>query len=156
MLSCAYEKLTIRDAETVILALRDEIRRSPESRCDHRLHDIPLIAQGMSGGQLLGDAPRTVACRVRRFEREGLSGLVDGERLGRPRRLNEAQVRQVAVALKQTPGAFGLIGNVRDGRTLAAFIYRQWNVTLGVRQCQRIFRQLNTSETMRNDSGRLV
>ena len=76
------KKLTIRDAETVILALQDEIRSSPESRCDHRVHGILLIAQGMSGGQLLGDAPRTVAYRVRRFEQEGLSGLVDGERLG--------------------------------------------------------------------------
>ena len=46
------KKLTIQDAETVILALQDEIRRSPESRYNHRLHGILLIAQGMSGGQL--------------------------------------------------------------------------------------------------------
>ena len=130
---------------TVILALRDEIRRSSESRYDHRLHGILLIAQGMSGGQvaqLLGDAPRTVAYWVRRFEQEGLAGLVDGERLGRPRRLNEAQVREIEVALRQTPRDFGLIGHVWDGKTLSAFIYQQWNVTVGVRQCQRIFRQL--------------
>ena len=139
------KKLTLPDAETVILALQDEIRRSRESRYDHRLHGILLIAQGMSGGQvaqLLGDAPRTVAYWVRRFEQEGLAGLVDGERSGRPRRLNQEQVRQIDVALRQTPRDFGLIGNVWDGKTLAAFIYQQYNVTLGVRQCQRIFRQL--------------
>jgi hypothetical protein len=30
--------LTVPDAENVILALQDEIRRSDESRYDHRLH----------------------------------------------------------------------------------------------------------------------
>ena len=76
------KKLTIPDAKTVILALQDEIRRSRESRYDHRLHGILLIAQAMSGrqvAQLLGDAPRTVAYWVRRFEEEGLAGLVAGE-----------------------------------------------------------------------------
>lgn len=139
------KKLTIHDAETVILALQDEIRRSTESRYDHRLHGILLIAQGMSGGQvaqLLGDAPRTVAYWVRRFEEEGLAGLVDGERPGRPRRLDEEQVAQIGAALRKTPRDFGLIGNVWDGKTLAAFVCQQWDVTLGVRQCQRMFRQL--------------
>lgn len=139
------KKLTIPDAETVVFALQDEIRRSTESRYDHRLHGILLIAQGMSGGQvaqLLGDAPRTVAYWVRRFEEEGLAGLVDGDRPGRPRRLNEEQVAQIGAALRKTPRDFDLIGNIWDGKTLAAFVYQQWNVTLGVRQCQRMFRQL--------------
>ena len=70
--------LTIRDAETVILGLQDEIRRSEESRYDHRLHGVLLVAQGMSCHQvseLLGDAPRTVAYWVQRFESDGLTGL---------------------------------------------------------------------------------
>jgi len=49
--------LTISDAPTVILGLQDEIRRNPESRYNHRLHGLLLIAQGMSGlqvAQLLG------------------------------------------------------------------------------------------------------
>ena len=139
------KKLTISDAETVILALQDEIRRSRESRYDHRLHGILLVAQGMSGGQvaqLLGDAPRTVAYWVHRFEDEGLAGLVDGERPGRPRQLDEEQVAQIDAALRKTPRDFGLIGNIWDGKTLVEFIYQQWAITLGVRQCQRMFRQL--------------
>ena len=41
--------LTISDAPTVILGLRDEIRRNAESRHNHRLHGLlMLIAQGMS------------------------------------------------------------------------------------------------------------
>lgn len=79
--------LQIPDAETMILALQDEIRRSEEARYDHRLHGLLLVAQGMSCrevAQILGDAPRTVENWVHRFEEEGLAGLVDGARPGRP------------------------------------------------------------------------
>jgi transposase len=137
--------LTIRDAETVVLGLQDEIRRSEESRYDHRLHGVLLVAQGMSCRQvseLLGDAPRTVAYWVRRFERDGLGGLTEEERPGRPRRLSEDQIRGIDVALRMQPTDFGLTGNLWDGKTLSAYVKRQWDVSLGTRQCQRLFRQL--------------
>jgi len=139
------KKLTVPDAEVVIAVLQDEIRRSGEARYDHRLHGLLLVAEGMSCCQvaeLLGDAPRTVAYWVRRFEEEGLAGLVDGERCGRPRRLDERQLAQVDAALRKLPSEVGLSGNLWDGKTLAAFIQQRWNLTLGVRQCQRVFRQL--------------
>ena len=40
--------LKIGDAENVTLGLQDEIRRSEESRYDHRLHGVLLVAQGMN------------------------------------------------------------------------------------------------------------
>jgi hypothetical protein len=40
--------LTIADASAIVLGLQDEIRRSEESRYDHRLHGVLLVAQGMS------------------------------------------------------------------------------------------------------------
>jgi len=137
--------LTIRDAQTVVLGLQDEIRRSEESRYDHRLHGVLLVAQGMSCRQvseLLGDAARTVAYWVRRFERDGLGGLTEGERPGRPRRLNEEQIQRIDAALRRQPADFGLSGNLWDGKTLSAYVMRQWDVSLGARQCQRLFRQL--------------
>ena len=85
--SGGMKPLMIKDAETVVLGLQDEIRRSEESRYDHRLHGVLLVAQGMSCRQvseLLGDAPRTVAYWVHRFERDGLGGLTEEERPGRP------------------------------------------------------------------------
>lgn len=139
------KKLIVEDAESIILGLQDEIRRSAEARYDHRLHGLLLVAQGMSGhevARLLGDSPRTVAYWVSRFEQEGLAGLVDTERPGRPRRLTERQIETIDAALRQQPADFGLSGNLWDGKTLAAFVHRQWGITLGVRQCQRLFRQL--------------
>jgi transposase len=137
--------LSIADAPTIILGLQDEIRRNAESRYNHRLHGLLLVAQGMSAlgvAQLFGDAPRTVQYWVRRFEQDGLAGLLEGERPGRPRRLSERQLQQVQVALRGSPEECGLSGNLWDGKTLSAWLGRRFGVTLGVRQCQYLFRQL--------------
>ena len=137
--------LTISDAETMILNLQDEIRRSRESRYDHRLHAILLIAQGITISDvaaLLGDSPRTIQNWVRRFEDEGAAGLIDADRPGRPNKLNEHQILCIKKALRMPPEKFGLRAIRWDGRTLSAFIKQQYSFELGVRQCQRLLRQL--------------
>lgn len=141
---CFMKPLTIADASTIVLGLQDEIRRSEESRYDHRLHAVLLVAQGMrcpEVARLLGDAPRTVEYWVNRFEARGLSGLVDGERPGRPRRLNADQLEEIDQVLRKTPREVGLTGTLWDGKTLSAFIQERYEIDLGVRQCQRLFRQ---------------
>ncbi len=40
------------------------------------------------------------------------------------------------------PRELGLGGNLWDGKTLAAWIAQRYGMKLGVRQCQRLFRQL--------------
>ena len=92
--------------------------------------------------RLLGDAPRSVEYWVRRFEQKGLAGLREGERTGRPRRLNKQQLAEIKAAVRQMPREVGLSGNLWDGKTLAVWIEQQYGITLGVRQCQRLFRQL--------------
>ncbi|MGA3325874.1 MAG: helix-turn-helix domain-containing protein [Terriglobia bacterium] len=136
--------LQIADAATMVLGLQDEIRRSEESRYDHRLHGVLLVAQGATCpevSRLLGDSPRTVENWVRRFEAQGLAGLTEGQRSGRPRRLSEAQLRELDGALRQTPRDLGLTGTLWDGKTLSAWIEQRFQVQLRVRQCQRLFRQ---------------
>lgn len=136
--------LQITDAETMVLGLQEEIRRSEESRYDHRLHGVLLVAQGLTCpavSRLLGDAPRSVEYWVRRFEERGLAGLSEGQRSGRPRRLSDAQLQEVDRALRQTPRELGISGTLWDGKTLSAWIKRRFLVHLAVRQCQRLFRQ---------------
>lgn len=137
--------LQIANSPAIILGLQDEIRRSDESRYDHRLHGVLLIAQGMTCpevARLLGDAPRSVEYWVRRFEKEGLAGLLEGEKPGRPRRLSEKQMATVDRILRRSPREAGLSGNIWDGKTLSAWLEQKYHLRLGVRQCQRIFRQL--------------
>jgi transposase len=51
-------------------------------------------------------------------------------------------LEKIEAALRQSPREVGLTG-LWDGKTLAAFVRQKLGVTLGVRQCQRLFRQLN-------------
>lgn len=137
--------LRIADPEMMILGLQDEIRRSEESRYDHRLHGVLLVAQGMTCpevARLLGDGVRSVENWVNGFEELGFAGLTEGERSGRPRRLSEKQIEAVNAVLRVTPREAGLGGNLWDGKTLAEWIKREYGIRLGVRQCQRLFRQL--------------
>ena len=137
--------LTIADSATIILGLQDEIRRTEESRYDQRLHGVLLVAHGMTCPEvaaLLGDAPRTVEYWIRGFEQKGLAALREGERSGRPRRLSEKHLRGINTSLRRMPRELGLSGNLWDGKTLAAWIEREYGIDLGVRQCQRVFRQL--------------
>jgi transposase len=104
-----------------------------------------MVAQDISCrqvAQLLGDSPRTVAYWVKRFEAEGLSGLADADRPGRPSKLNEEQIQSIERALRSHPSEYGLAGNLWDGKLLSHFIDRQFGLQLGVRQCQRLFRRL--------------
>jgi transposase len=136
--------LAVNDPD-IILGLQDEIRRSDESRYDHRLHGVLLVAHGMTCpevARLLGDAPRSVQYWLKRFEEDGLAGLSEKERSGRPRALTEKQLAAVDKVLRQAPVAYGLSGNLWDGKTLSAFIEKRFRISLGVRQCQRLFRQL--------------
>src|SRR5467141_791725 len=141
--------LEISDAQTMILALQDEIRRSDESRYDHRLHGVLLVAHGIScreAAGVLGDAPRTVENWVHRFEESGLIGLTEGERAGQPSRLSQAQLAKVEIALRRSPRDAGVEGvGVWDGKTLSRYLQQKLGVDLKARQCQRLFRHSKTS-----------
>ena len=76
----------------------------------------------------------------------GFAGLAEGERAGRPRRLNEEQMDKIEQVLRKTPAEAGMAdGGVWDGKTLSAFLKQAFALTLQVRQCQRFFRQIQTS-----------
>lgn len=139
------KKLEIADADVMRVAIQQEIQRSDESRYDHRLHGLLLVAGGTSCrqvAQLFDEDPRTVQRWVRAFEQRGFDGLRDGERPGRPRTLDEAQWSALAADLRDSPDRFGLAGHLWDGPLLAEHLRRRYGVTLGVRQCQRLFRQM--------------
>src|SRR5260370_41158166 len=155
--------VTMADSGNLILGLQDGIRRSEESRYDHRLHGVLLVAQGLTCPEvagLLGDAPRSVEYWVGSFEKSGLAGLREGERSGRPSRLDEKQLRGINAALRQTPRDMVLGGTLWDGKTLAAWIGEEYEIDLGVRQCQRLFRKVGfrlrkpTTSTAQADPAR--
>ncbi len=138
-------KLEIADAEVMRIAIRQEIQRSDESKYDHRLHGLLLVAGGESCrgvARLFDEDARTVQRWVRAFESRGFPGLREGARSGRPRALSPEQLSSLGEALRRDPREFGLSGHLWDGRLMSEHLRRAYGVKLGVRQCQRLFKRL--------------
>lgn len=138
-------KLEIKDADIMQLAVQQEILRSEDSRYDHRLHGILLVSSGYSChevAKLFGHSPRTLQYWVRRFERSGFAGLQETPRPGRPPALEEAMLRALGRDLRRCPREIGYTQNLWDGKLLSHHLARSYGVSLGVRQCQRLFRRL--------------
>lgn len=138
-------KLQIESAEVVRIAIQQQIARSEESRFDHRLHGLLLLAAGQSCRQvavIFGEDDTTVQRWVRRFEQGGLWALRDGPRSGRPRTLGTTQWQDLQADLAKCPQEFGLAATAWDGPSLSLHLRYRYGVELGVRQCQRIFRQM--------------
>jgi transposase len=138
-------RLQIEDEEIMRIAIQQEIRRSEESRYDHRLHGVLLVSQGLdccTVGDYLGEHPVTVERWVNGFNRSGFAALREGERSGRPTRLSEADWAAVGRDLRKLPRKLGYGQNLWDGKLLAHHLSVRYDVQLGVRQCQRMFRRL--------------
>jgi transposase len=138
-------KLQIQDPDVMRIAIQQEIVRSEESRYDHRLHALLLVTSGHSCGdvaRLFGEDPSTVQRWVKRFESGGMEALREGERPGRPSLLDAAQSGRLQKDLRKTPRDFGLDATLWDGPLLSQHLRRNYGVEIGVRQCQRLFRQM--------------
>jgi transposase len=139
------KKLSISDKDVMQIAIQQEIGRSEESRYDHRLHGVLLVSKGLScykAAGLLGQNATTVQRWVNTFERDGFSGLQDKERTGRPKKLSERELEEINQVLREEPYHLGYSQNIWDGKLLSYHIKERHGKALGVRQCQRIFRQL--------------
>lgn len=138
-------KLQIDDSSAMRIAIQQEIGRSEEARYDHRLHGLLLLAAGHSCrevAKLFGEDETTVQRWVHRFEEGGLPALRESKRPGRPRSLDPEQWQELEGDLQKSPQDFGLSATVWDGVCLSEHLRRRFDVQLGVRQCQRIFRQM--------------
>ena len=138
-------RLEIRETDIMQIAVQQEIMRSEESRYDHRLHGVLLICNGFSSNEvaeLFGHSPRTVQYWIHRFEESGFAGLEETPRPGRPSRIEEAVLEEISQQLRQYPRELGYAQNLWDGKLLSHHLKERFGISLGVRQCQRLFRQL--------------
>lgn len=143
-------KLHIEDANVTRIAIQHEIARTEESRYGHRLHGLLLLAAGHSCRQvaaLFGEDDTTVQRWVKRFMRGGLTALREGQRPGRPPTLDAEQWSRLEADLRRAPREFGFATLDWDGPTLSKLLHLRYGVELGVRQCQRIFRQIRAEQS---------
>jgi transposase len=138
-------KLTVTNANRSRKIIQSEISRSEDARYDHRLHGLLMVGQGMSCAEVarwFGESVTTVERWVHRFNAAGLDGLREADHPGRPARLTGKQWVALEVDLRLSPRELGYHQNLWDGKLLAHHVAQAYQVRLGVRQCQRVFRKM--------------
>lgn len=139
------KRITIPDAQAFFSAIQDEISRSPEARYFHRLHVLLYVLGGASAYQaarLYRLSPRAVEYWIKRLVSFGLAGLREGNRPGRPGRLSVSDREALRNEIRRSPRELGYDQNLWDGVLLRRHLEQRYSVSLGVRQCQRLFHQL--------------
>ena len=139
------KQLMIKDTKHMQMAIQQEIQRSEESRYDHKLHGILLVANGYDSyqvGDIFGQSPTTIQRWVKRFNESGFSGLMEAERPGRPRLLTEKQWDEMEKDVRRSPSDFNFIQSFWDGKLLSKHLQKKYKVEIGVRQCQRMFKTM--------------
>ena len=138
------KKLTISDNTEMRIALQQEIVRSENSRYDHRLHGVLLVASGHSCyevAKLFNHSPRSIEYWVQRFNETGFAGLQDAPKAGRPSQVSEKIRNKLGKYLRKSPREFGLEYNLWDGKVLSHHLKNHFQIEVGVRQCQRLFHE---------------
>ncbi len=139
-------RLEVSRADTTRNLVQLEIERSDDSRYDHRLHGVLLVAQGLSCSEvadLLGHTTKTIQNWVNNFNAKGFSALRDEQRTGRISKLSISQLEIVNQDLRHDPQYFEYNQNLWDGKLLSHHINTKFGIKLSIRQCQRLFHKLN-------------
>jgi transposase len=121
--------------------VRDMSAKSPDARLLHRLHCVALVCNGLSAsevGRIFNDSPRAVAYWVTRFKKDGVDGLREEARPGRPPKLNPSQMKQLQIFMKESRAKSRPV----KPETLSELISKQFGIALTVRQCWRILKRL--------------
>lgn len=127
---------------TMGVTVTDEQRRAVEARLRRRdlaprererLEMVKAVALGQEVAaiaQWSGRTERTVRRWLGRWRREGIAGLGDAPRPGRPRRANDAYLQALDAAMAQRPAQVGLPFDVWTSARLSAYLAQTTGVHL--------------------------
>lgn len=142
--------------DTQIALLRDAVRRyighSREKRACYRALCLLMILQGQRTGDIasaLGEHSRTIERWRKRFNEQGIAGLLDDTSPGRPSRLSEGDMSALRKDIQSPPQAFGLEADKWRGKQLQEHLANRYQVELSLRQCQRLLKKLGSARGIR-------
>lgn len=145
------QTLSIQSAEKIQFEIQKYFNKNEEARYIHRLHAILLKLDNKdhtcdSIGKLLGHSNKTISNWINKLNEDAdIESLRSKKIPGRPPILTEQQQVEIKAILQETPEKHGVTANIWDGKSLSFYIQKTYNITLGVRQCQRLFRKLGFS-----------
>jgi len=127
---------------------KELLQTSDDSVFAYRITMVNLLLAGNGPttaelSELSGVPVRTLTDWVKKADETHFEALRPKSRPGKAPRLTEEQYAQIKETLTHEPEKFGY--QVWDGKSLSDYIQKTYSVTLGVRQCQRIFHKLGFS-----------
>lgn len=114
---------------------RDTRDADVRTRCDM----ILLSNQGLSPPKIahrVRFSRETVVRFIKRYNGEGIAGLSDKPRSGRPRRVTNEYLTQLAEAVEQAPRDLGLPFSNWTTANLAEYLAEQTGIVIGARQVE--------------------
>lgn len=140
--------LTIHNSIVTKESLLETAQQSPATWMGIRIAAGLLILKGWTSSQVaeLFDVSRWTAVQwIQRLNSQGIEGLEEQARPGRPVRMTEEIQMELEEALMSDPKDFGLSRNRWDGVTVVEYLEREHGVHLKVRQAQRWISRLGFS-----------
>ena len=114
-----------------LVRLSKEAEKDGAYRVAKRLRAVVLNSQGHTSGELanLLQAPRSkVSAWLQRYQSQGIEGLLEGYRSGRPAQLTKEQKQQVGDILDSGPVAYGLDNGVWTSSMIAWVIEEEFGI----------------------------
>ena len=117
-----------------------------ESKFHFRVFAVNMVLSGCSAadiGTMAGVSKAAVTGWVKTADEKGFDALRSQNRSGRPNKLTDEQLKSIDSVLQSDPKEHGY--NNWDGPTLSSYIKSTYDITMSVRQCQRLFHNLGYS-----------
>lgn len=142
----------IKDADKLASAIERLLDSNEEAKLYKKLHTVLLVARHPDNNssevaRQLGYSPHTVArwvrtvCNDQGFDLKELQGK---KKPGRNKRLTSAQLSIIYNVLEKP--LEGSKNKTWTGKVLSEYIFKEFNVKLQVRQCQKIIRSKKSKQ----------
>jgi len=135
---------TLSDTEKS--ALKRLYRATKDADIRTRCEMILLSNQGLSPPQIaqrVRFSRDTVVRFIKRYNQEGVVGLTNRPHSGRPRRVTDAYLTQLAAAIEQAPRDLGLSFSNWTTANLAEYLAEQTGIVIGARQVENHLKARN-------------
>lgn len=134
------------DPEILLKQGKDIMSSTDESKFHFRVFAVNMVLSGCSAADIsamAGVSKMAVSGWVKTADEKGFDALRSQNRSGRPNKLTKEQLKEIDAVLQSDPKDFGYKN--WDGPALSSYIKSTYDVTMSVRQCQRLFHSLGFS-----------
>jgi transposase len=139
------ERLSVQADLSVI---KSQLRKDEKFSQGVRLYAVYQIKRGMKAEDLTGlynVSHKSVCNWVHLYNTEGLDGLKDKPRSGRPSRLDESQKAKLTEVVSEKPEAVGYDSGVWSGPLIIDYIARTFGVSYKKAQAYNLLRDMGFS-----------